>query len=246
MSKMAEQGLSISLSQVCFGYGEAGVSFDLTVEPAAMLALTGPSGSGKTTLLNLIAGFLAPDSGTVRIGMENVTDLPPSRRPVTFLFQDNNLFSHLSVADNVGLGISPALRLTSADHIQISASLERLGILELAKRLPGALSGGERQRAALARALVQNNPVLLLDEPFASLGPGLRQELTGLVGELHKEKRMTALIATHQPAELLSIADAYCFLEAGQVREYGPLSGLRSDGASPALRVYLGERGQIS
>lgn len=240
-----DKGVSISLKDVRFGYSETSVRFDLEVEAGSTIAVTGPSGSGKTTLLNLIAGFEFAKSGRVLIGNEDVTDFLPSQRPVSFLFQEHNLFSHLSVHDNIGLGISPALRLTRSDEAEIAASLARVGMADKAKRLPEQLSGGERQRAALARVLVQNNPLLLLDEPFASLGPSLRMEMTELVGQLQTERGMTTLLVTHHPAEIAAIAPLLCFIDAGEILAFGPTRDLLSGSGPAAVREYLGEQAQI-
>jgi thiamine transport system ATP-binding protein len=242
---MSNRGAAISLENVRFGYGEAKVHFELSIPAGAFVAVTGPSGSGKTTMLNLIAGFETPAAGIIRIRSEDVTGMPVSRRPVSFLFQEHNLFSHLNVHDNIGLGISPALRLSKADEDRISASLARLGMADKAHRLPHELSGGERQRAALARVLVQDNPVLLMDEPFASLGPGLRQEMTKLVSELHAERGMTLLLVTHHPAELLDAAPLLCFIEAGEARAFGATKELLSPRGPAFIQDYLGEARQI-
>ena len=242
---MSKQGLSISLQDVRFGYAESSVSFDATFAAGSVTAVTGPSGSGKTTLLNLVAGFEAPQSGTIRLGGEDVAALPPSKRPVSFLFQEHNLFSHLSVHDNVGLGISPSLRLTAADEKLIAESLERVSLSDKSRRLPEQLSGGERQRAALARVLVQRHPVLLLDEPFASLGPSLRQEMTALVAALQAERGMTLLLVTHHPLEAAGIAANLCFIDEGQIAAFGPPGDLLGGMGPQALRRYLGEPAQI-
>ena len=119
----------------------------------------------------------------------DVTKLPPSSRPVSMIFQENNLFAHLDVAANVGLGISPALRLSSSDRDRVATALGHTGLASKEKRLPRELSGGERQRVALARALVRDRPVLLLDEPFASLGPALRDEMLDLLVSVQKERQ---------------------------------------------------------
>lgn len=242
---MDNSGASISLDRVRFGYGETRVQFDLAVNGGAIVAICGPSGSGKTTLLNLIAGFEFPVSGHVRINDADVSKLPPSQRPVSFLFQEHNLFSHLTVRDNVALGISPSLHVSKLDEARIAESLERVGMADKSMRLPEQLSGGERQRAALARVLVQNNPVLLMDEPFASLGPSLRMEMTELVGLLHRAREMTILLVTHHPAEIASIAPQLCFVEAGQIRALGPIDALLSDKAPGSVRSYLGGDSQI-
>jgi thiamine transport system ATP-binding protein len=243
---MNSKGAAVSLENVRFGYDEAKVHFDLAVPAGSFVAVTGPSGSGKTTMLNLIAGFESPASGVIRIGGADMTGTPVSRRPVSFLFQEHNLFSHLDVHDNIGLGISPALRLSASDKDKIAASLDRLGMADKARRLPHELSGGERQRAALARVLVQDNPVLLMDEPFASLGPGLRQEMTALVSELHAERGMTLLLVTHHPVELLDAAPLICFIEAGEARAFGATRELLSTDGPAFIQDYLGEARQIS
>jgi thiamine transport system ATP-binding protein len=242
---MSKGGAAIELDNVLFGYEETQVRFDIAVPAGSFVAVTGPSGSGKTTMLNLIAGFETAVSGTIRIGGAAMTDWPVSRRPVSFLFQEHNLFQHLNVHDNIGLGISPSLRLSALDETKISGSLARLGMADKARRLPHELSGGERQRAALARVLVQDNPVLLMDEPFASLGPGLRQEMTALVSELHAERQMTLLLVTHHPAELSHAAPHLCFIEAGEVRALGATRDLLSPRGPAFIQDYLGEARQI-
>jgi thiamine transport system ATP-binding protein len=243
---MDRRGAAISLENVRFGYEETGVRFDIAIASGSFVAVSGPSGSGKTTMLNLIAGFETPASGVISIGGQDMTSAPVSRRPVSFLFQEHNLFAHLNVRDNIGLGISPALRLSKADETKISASLTRLGMGDKGHRLPHELSGGERQRAALARVLVQDNPVLLMDEPFASLGPGLRREMTGLVASLQAERGMTVLLVTHHPAELLGAAPLLCFIEAGTVRAFGATEELLSPRGPAFIQDYLGEARQIS
>jgi thiamine transport system ATP-binding protein len=236
----------IELKQIAFGYAEARVSFDAVFPAQTITAITGPSGSGKTTLLNLIAGFETPESGSVRILGRDINTLLPSQRPVSFLFQEHNLFAHLTVRDNVALGISPSLKITQEGEATILSSLARVGMPDKLNRLPEQLSGGERQRAALARVLVQDRPVLLLDEPFASLGPSLRQDMTKLVGELQAERQMTVLLVTHHPAETAAIAPNLCFVDEGTIKALGPLKELLGRNAPASLKAYLGEQGQIS
>lgn len=242
---MSEAAPGIRLRNVSFGYVETRVQFDAAFAAASITAVTGPSGSGKTTLLNLIAGFEAPESGSIHLLGKDVTNLPPSQRPVSFLFQEHNLFAHLSVRDNVALGISPSLKIAPDGEARIQASLARVGMADKLRRLPEELSGGERQRAALARILVQDRPILLLDEPFASLGPGLRQEMTELVGELQAERRMTVLIVTHHPVEMLRIAPNLCFVDEGTIKALGPLKSILEGKEPASLSAYLGEQGQI-
>jgi len=233
-------GAAVRLDGVAFSYGEAGFVFDVSFAAGAITAILGPSGSGKSTLLNLIAGFETPERGRVLIGDADVTVLPPSARPVSMIFQENNLFAHLEVAANVGLGISPALRLSAADRDRISLALERTGLAGKERRLPRELSGGERQRVALARALVRERPVLLLDEPFASLGPALRDEMLELTVSVQEERRMTTLLVTHHPHDARRASDRIVFLENGRVAAEGDASSFFGEQSPEAFRRYAG------
>ena len=235
-------GTSIACSNVAFSYGEAQMLFDLAIAPGERVALMGSSGSGKSTLLNLIAGFEEPTSGTIRIGDADMAGLTPAQRPVSMVFQENNLFGHLDVAANVGLGRSPALRLTPADRADVAAALARVGLAGKEARLPRALSGGERQRVALARVLVRDRPVLLLDDPFAALGPALRQDMIALLAEIHAERGMTILLATHNPDDAFAFAERILFLEDGRLAAEGPVGDFAGDDAPEAFRRYVGTR----
>jgi thiamine transport system ATP-binding protein len=234
------QGAAVRLDAVTFGYGDVAFSFDTAFAAGKITAVMGPSGSGKSTLLNLVAGFETPLSGRVRIGETDVTAVPPAGRPVSMVFQENNLFAHLSVEQNVGLGRSPALSLAAQDREAVAAALARTGLAGKERRLPRELSGGERQRVALARVLVRERPVLLLDEPFASLGPALRSDMLDLVAALHEERGMTVLFVTHQPEDARRVADEIVFLEDGRVAASGAAAQF-FDGAGPeAFRRYIG------
>jgi thiamine transport system ATP-binding protein len=233
-------GVAVQLEQVTFGYGEADFSFDVAFEPSTITALIGPSGSGKSTLLALVAGFETPASGRILVGSEDVTALPPSARPVSMIFQENNLFAHLNVAANVGLGISPALRLSRSDHQRVLDALERTGLAGKEKRLPRELSGGERQRVALSRALVRDRPVLLLDEPFASLGPALRDEMLDLLVAVQQERQMTALLVTHHPEDARRASRRIVFLEEGRVAAAGDTQSFYGADSPQVFRRYIG------
>ncbi|RFC67734.1 MULTISPECIES: thiamine ABC transporter ATP-binding protein [Mesorhizobium] len=231
---------SVKLDQVAFGYAETRVLFDVAVQPGVIAAIMGPSGAGKTTLLNLVAGFEKPESGRILIDGKDVSELAPSERPVSMVFQENNLFAHLNVEKNVGLGRSPSLHLTDSDRAIIRDALAQTGLTGKEKRLPSELSGGERQRVALARALVRDRPVLLLDEPFASLGPALRDDMLDLLAKLHAEKGMTLLFVTHQPEDARRIAEFMIFIEEGKVAATGPIDDFFGNGAPEAFRRYIG------
>ena len=237
---MAKGGADLKLDDVHFSYGETAMAFDLAVATGEIVAVMGPSGSGKSTLLNLIAGFSVPSSGRVLIGGRDVTSEPPAARPVSMIFQENNLFAHLDVAANVGLGRSPSLKLDADDRAAVAAALARTGLAGKERRLPRELSGGERQRVALARALVRDRPVLLLDEPFASLGPALRGDMADLVGELHVEAGMTTLLVTHSPEDAHRIAPRLVFIEEGRIAADGPTAKLLGPDGPEMVAAYAG------
>lgn len=207
----------VRLDEVRFGLGKARFSFDCAFAQGRITAITGASGSGKSTLLNLVAGFERPDHGRILIAGKDVTDLHPGARPLSLVFQDNNLFGHLDLFTNVGLGIHPGLRLSMEERQAVSVALTRVGLQGFEKRMPGTLSGGERQRAAFARALVRKRPLLLLDEPFAALDAGLRQAMADLLLDLHRESSNTILLVTHDHAEVDRLADDVVSIDQGRV-----------------------------
>lgn len=236
------RGAEVVLDGVDFAWpGGPPMRFDLSVPAGEILAVMGPSGSGKSTLLALVAGFETPSAGEMRIAGKDVTSLDPAMRPVSMIFQENNLFAHLDVAANVGLGRSPSLRLTADDKVEIGQALASVGLAGKERRLPRELSGGERQRVALARVLVRDRPVLLLDEAFASLGPALRDEMLDLVAELHASKGMTVLMVTHDPRDARRIASRTAFLEEGKIADVGSTEALFAGPRSAALDRYLGQ-----
>jgi thiamine transport system ATP-binding protein len=233
-------GASIEVRNVAFSYGATKMMFNLDVPASSLVAVMGPSGSGKSTFLNLIAGFETPSAGVIRIGGEDVTTLRPARRPVSMVFQENNLFAHLTVEQNVGLGRSPSLKLSHHDRESVADALARTGLAGKEKRLPAELSGGERQRVALSRVLVRDRPVLLLDEPFASLGPALRREMLGLVRELHAEHGMTVIMVTHHPEDAQLLGDHIAFIEDGRITAFEATAKMFSGAAPEAFRDYIG------
>jgi len=240
---MAGQGAALQLEDLSFSYpGGSPMHFNLAIAASQIVAVMGPSGSGKSTLLNLIAGFEIPASGRVLINGVDVTRKPPFERPVSMIFQENNLFGHLTVEQNVGLGRSSSLRLSPQDRADIAEALVRTGLAGKEKRLPHALSGGERQRVALARVLVRRRPVLLLDEPFALLGPALRDEMLDLVEELHRDQGMTILMATHDPHDAERLSQMLLFVENGEIAGAGATKDFLSGRGTAGFERYLGGR----
>jgi thiamine transport system ATP-binding protein len=212
-----------------------------TIARGSFVAVLGPSGSGKSTLLSLIAGFETLNRGRILLDGNDMSEIAPGDRSLSIMFQDHNSFAHLDAWTNVALGISPALKLDGRQRAAVDGALARVGLAELAKRLPGEMSGGERQRIALARILVRKRPVLLLDEPFAALGPGLRRDMLNLVKELQSEHGLTVLLVTHQPEEARRAADQVLFVADGLVR--GPMATQDFFDAKddPAILTYLGD-----
>jgi thiamine transport system ATP-binding protein len=195
-----------------------GLNMSFSIAKGALVSIIGPSGAGKSTLLNIIAGFEELQSGHLLLNSEDATNTAPAMRPVSFVFQDNNSFAHLTARDNVGLGIAPSLRLTSQQWQQVDQALSRVGLAALAHKKPGDMSGGERQRIALARVLVRQKPIVLLDEPFAALGPALRKDMMQLVLELQAEQNLTILMVTHQPEDAQRLGGDVMFVDKGHVR----------------------------
>lgn len=214
--------------------------FNLHLKAGETGVIVGPSGSGKSTLLNLVAGFEAPLSGHIQIGDEEISTEAPAGRPVTMVFQENNLFAHLDVRANVSLGRSPSLKLNEADHVAVQNAIDRVELTGKENRKPEALSGGERQRVAIARALVRDKPVLLLDEAFASLGPALRQQMLDLIRELQQETGITILMVTHTPEDALRFDSTLFFLKDGQIREQGDAAMMLSPSGPQPVRDYMG------
>ena len=195
------------------------MTFDLQVAAGERIAIVGPSGAGKSTLLNLIAGFVLPTQGNIWLNGENHTRSAPYERPVSMLFQENNLFPHLTVQQNLALGLKTSLKLTALEQDQIERVADAVGLTSFLSRLPNSLSGGQKQRVALARCLLRDKPILLLDEPFSALDPELRMEMLNLIDELCHSKNLTLLLVTHQPSELTGKVDRMLRIENGRISQ---------------------------
>jgi thiamine transport system ATP-binding protein len=229
----------LRLEHVTLAQGDFRLRADWAVEAGARVAVIGPSGAGKSTLLMAIAGFLAPEAGRISWQGQDLAGVPAGERPVTVLFQDQNLFPHLSVAQNLGLGLSPRLRLSAEQGAQIEAALARVGLAGLGGRRPAELSGGQQSRAALARALLRARPVLLLDEPFAALGPALKAEMLELLDEVATATGALVLMVTHEPADARRFAGQVVLVADGVAEAPRETAALFAD-PPPALRAYLG------
>lgn len=225
---------SLSLTQ-----GDFTLTADLSVEAGARVAIVGPSGGGKTTFLSMIGGFLQPDRGRILWQGQDISRLSPGDRPISMLFQDNNLFPHLTAAQNVGLGLKPSLKLSSEEGERVDDALARVGLAGLGGRKPAQLSGGQQGRVALARVLLRAKPLVLLDEPFAALGPALKVEMLDLVKELVESTGATLLMITHDPRDAERIAQQTILVNDGAVSAPVDTATLLRD-PPDALRDYLG------
>lgn len=235
----------LQLENLVLGQGSFRLTADLSLPPAARVALLGPSGAGKSTLLNAIAGFVAPLSGRILWQGQDLAAILPGRRPVSMLFQDQNLFPHLTLAQNLGLGLSPRLRLTAEDHRRIDQALERVGLAGLHARHPAELSGGQISRAALARAMLRARPLLLLDEPFAALGPAMKAEMLDLVAQLVADSGATLLMITHDPQDARRLCPLTVLVADGKAQPPVETAALLS-APPPELLAYLGPSAAFS
>ena len=197
------------------------------------------SGAGKSTLLMAIAGFFAATAGRILWQGGDLADTAPVDRPLTILFQDQNLFPHLTLAQNLGLGLSPTLQLTAAQKAQIAQTLQQVGLAGMEARKPSQLSGGQQGRAALARALLRARPLLLLDEPFAALGPALKSEMLDLLEEVASATWAAVLMVTHDPADAKRFASKTVLVADGVAQAPVPTDQLFAN-PPQALSDYLG------
>jgi len=213
----------LTLEQISKSYGSVQVlrEVSLAIAEGEFVAILGPSGCGKTTTLNIVAGFTEPDAGRVRLGGVDITRQRPERRDTALVFQNYALFPHMTVRKNIEYG----LRARRIGGAEARARLERvgklLGITGLEDRYPGQLSGGQQQRVAVARALVVQPAVLLLDEPLSNLDEKLRKSVRTELRGIQRELRQTAIIVTHDHEEALSLADRLVVMDAGRVVQAG-------------------------
>jgi len=217
---------------------------NLTVPSGKLVALLGPSGSGKTTLLRIIAGLEFADRGSISFDGQDVTNLPPGKRHVGFVFQHYALFRHLTVFRNITFGIDVRPRRLRPSKSELSrrvAELLKLVQLDgLENRFPAQLSGGQRQRVALARALAVEPRVLLLDEPFGALDAKVRKDLRRWLREFHERLHITTLFVTHDQEEALELADEIVILHQGNIQQIGSPAEILSSPANPFVADFLG------
>ncbi|GAA2668362.1 ABC transporter ATP-binding protein [Streptomyces aculeolatus] len=246
MSAVAEQRAGVTLTGISKEFGDVTAvhPLDLTVPRGSFFALLGASGCGKTTTLRMIAGLEQPTTGTVRLGDDDVTALPPHRRKVNTVFQSYALFPHLDVHDNVAFGLRRRGIRSVAKDVRETLELVELG--HLARRKPHQLSGGQQQRVALARAIVNRPEVLLLDEPLGALDLKLRRQMQLELKRIQTEVGLTFVHVTHDQEEAMTMADTIAVMNAGRVEQLGTPVDLYEDPASSFVANFLGQSNLIA
>ena len=229
MARLQLTGLTKTYGDI---HAVAGVDLDMV--------LLGPSGCGKTTTLRMIAGFIAPTAGEIRLGGSDITRQPPWKRNTGLVFQSYALFPHLSVADNVAFGLRMRKLAQPRIAAKLAEALRLVRLEKLADRLPRELSGGQQQRVALARALVIEPDILLLDEPLSNLDAKLRHEVRVEIRELQKELGLTTVMVTHDQEEALTMADRLVVMSNGQVQQVGSQRDLYENPANTFVAGFVG------
>ena len=212
----------------------------LDIEEGEYVTLLGPSGCGKTTVLRTVAGFESPDSGSIRLAGQDVTDLPPYRRQVNMVFQDYALFPHMTVSQNVGYGLRIAGMPKAEIADKVRKALDLVEMSDKGDRQPHELSGGERQRVALTRAIIREPQVLLLDEPLSALDANLREAMRVELRHLHQRLGLTFVMVTHDQTEALVMSDRVVVMERGKVAQSGTPSDLYDHPSSTYVASFIG------
>jgi molybdate/tungstate transport system ATP-binding protein len=212
----------------------------LTLKNGEFFSLLGPTGAGKTLLLESIAGLVQPCEGRILIGGRDVTRLPPEKRGVGIVYQDQALFPHLSVGENICFGLRYHRKSGSHQNVSLDLLVNHLGLTHLLGRSVHDLSGGEKQRVALARALAIDPAVLLLDEPLSSLDPNFREEIRQLLKDLHRQTAITVLMVTHDFSEAHFLAQRVAVVNAGRIEQVGSVSGVFLQPATPFVAEFVG------
>ncbi len=209
----------LKVNKIKFKFEKSSFDFDFKLINRKIIGVIGKSGSGKSTLFSLIAGLLMPKSGTIYFEGKNITNLKPSDRNITIMFQDYNNFNHLSVFENIILGVDSNMKKTTNNLIKVNDILKKVSLkIDINKKVSD-LSGGEQQRVTIARCLLRKKSLLLLDEPFNALDPGLRKNLYEDIKKISRNNKITTLISSHLIDEMRNVTDNFLFINKGKIIE---------------------------
>lgn len=242
MNRPAVEAVNISKS---FGDLQVVRPIDLTIQSGEFFSLLGPSGCGKTTLLRMIAGFESPTTGTVLVSGQDMTRVPPHKRPVNMVFQSYALFPHLTIAENVAFGLKVAGVETSDIATKVKDALNLVHLSEYGNRLPSQLSGGQQQRVALARAIVKRPQVLLLDEPLSALDLKIRHQMQEELSRLQKELGITFIMVTHDQGEALALSSRVAVFYQGHLEQVGTPEEIYEQPKTPFVASFIGQTNLI-
>jgi putative spermidine/putrescine transport system ATP-binding protein len=234
-------GVALNDVTKSFGSFEAVSHVSLQVEEGEFFSLLGPSGCGKTTMLRMLAGFISPTAGVISIGGQNVTGLPPEKRDVGIVFQNYAIFPHMNVFDNIGFGLRMRKLARPEIDRRVREALEQVGLTGYERRYQRELSGGEQQRVALARVLVTQPRILLLDEPLSALDKKLREEMKYWIRDLHAQLRLTTMYVTHDQGEALTMSDRIAVMRAGRVEQVGTPREVYEQPRTHFVTDFIGE-----
>jgi len=233
----------VALSDVTkrFGSVEAVSHVSLQVEEGEFFSVLGPSGCGKTTMLRMLAGFILPTAGAISIGGQNVAGLPPEKRDVGIVFQNYAIFPHMNVYDNIGFGLRMRKLARPDIDRRVREALEQVGLTGLERRYQREMSGGEQQRVALARVLVTQPRILLLDEPLSALDKKLREEMKYWIRDLHAQLRITTMYVTHDQGQALTLSDRIAVMRGGMVEQVGTPREVYEQPRTHFVTDFIGE-----
>ena len=241
MSHLVIDGISKS-----FGSLQVLQACGLEIAKGTVTTLLGPSGCGKTTLLRVIAGFVAPDTGRILVAGADLSQVPPNRRQVGYVFQNYALFPHLTVAQNIGYGLTVRRRPKTEIQQRVTKVIDLVALTAFAERYPAQLSGGQQQRVAIARALVLEPSVLLLDEPFNALDAKLRLTMQIELRKLIERVGITSIFVTHDQLEAMTLSDTVAVMRAGRIEQVGPPLEIYDRPVSPYVANFIGRANLIA
>jgi spermidine/putrescine transport system ATP-binding protein len=224
-----------------FGNVKALNNVSFSVKKGEFFSLLGPSGCGKTSLLRIVAGFEKPSKGKILLDGQDITNLPPNKRPVNTVFQNYALFPHLTIWENIAFGLRIARRPQKEIDFEVDRMLQLIQLTELAHKMPDQISGGQKQRVAIARALINKPRVLLLDEPLAALDLKLRQKMLLELDLIHDEVGITFLFVTHDQTEAMAVSDRIAVLHKGRVEQIGTPIELYEAPKSSFVAAFIGD-----